>query len=270
MVIAAVLTANLCNGLNTNVWTAWVFFAVFLGIVLVWIFTVIYSLYKHTFILNSFQAIYSVISPGWFATNAFGNDHYLFRSAYFWLCLPITILFALLPRYLIKAWRFGYIPNDIDIVRWNRKMEPDRDLAHDAYFAPPLAAMRRSNSMRRSTSRRSTSRQTRPVSVASRADSVATIDITRPPDMRGGSRTDMSTGQRSVNRGFDFATEEGGVAMRRMQSNLSERRQSSRNLPLPETDQTKRKGSMRLFSLRRAARRKPSSPQKPGSPKKNE
>lgn len=44
MVIAAVFTANLCNGLNTNVWTAWVFFAVFLGIVLVWIYTVSHAL----------------------------------------------------------------------------------------------------------------------------------------------------------------------------------------------------------------------------------
>ena len=40
MVIAAVLTANLFNGLNTNVWTGWVFFAVALGNVLIWIYTV--------------------------------------------------------------------------------------------------------------------------------------------------------------------------------------------------------------------------------------
>ena len=40
MVISAVMTANLFNGLNTSVWTAWVFFAVFLGIVLVWLYTV--------------------------------------------------------------------------------------------------------------------------------------------------------------------------------------------------------------------------------------
>lgn len=49
-------------------------------------------------------------------------------------------------------------------------------------------------------------------------------------DIRSASRTDMSTGIRSVHRGFDFATEEGGVAMSRMQSHLSERRTSSRNL----------------------------------------
>lgn len=40
MVISAVIVTNLFNGLNTNVWTGWVFFAVFIGIVLVWIYTV--------------------------------------------------------------------------------------------------------------------------------------------------------------------------------------------------------------------------------------
>ena len=40
----------------------------------------------------------------------------------------------------------------------------------------------------------------------------------------------MSTGLRSVHRGFDFSTEEGGVAMQRMQTNLSERRLSGMNL----------------------------------------
>jgi phospholipid-translocating ATPase len=40
MVIAAVLTANFFNGLNTNVWTGWVFFAVALGNVLILCYTV--------------------------------------------------------------------------------------------------------------------------------------------------------------------------------------------------------------------------------------
>lgn len=74
------------------------------------------------------------------------------------------------------------------------------------------------------------------------------------------SRTDMSTGMRSVHRGFDFATEEGGVAMRRMQSNLSERRQSNRYLPLLEEPKQspKRKASLRIFSSLR--RKKPTTP----------
>lgn len=40
MATAAVLAANLFNGLNTNVWTGWVFFAVFFGIVIEWAYTV--------------------------------------------------------------------------------------------------------------------------------------------------------------------------------------------------------------------------------------
>lgn len=40
MAVAAVTAANLFNGLNTAVWTGWVFFAVALGIVLVWGYTV--------------------------------------------------------------------------------------------------------------------------------------------------------------------------------------------------------------------------------------
>ncbi len=40
IVIAAVMAADFFNGLNTHVWTWWVFFAVALGIVLVWGYTV--------------------------------------------------------------------------------------------------------------------------------------------------------------------------------------------------------------------------------------
>lgn len=40
MVFSAVFTANLYNGLNTSAWTGWVFFAVFIGSLLVWVYTV--------------------------------------------------------------------------------------------------------------------------------------------------------------------------------------------------------------------------------------
>lgn len=40
MVFAAVMAADLFNGLNTHVWTGWIFFAVSIGIVLIWVFTV--------------------------------------------------------------------------------------------------------------------------------------------------------------------------------------------------------------------------------------
>ncbi|KAK7038221.1 phospholipid-transporting ATPase [Favolaschia claudopus] len=201
MAISAVITANLFNGLNTNVWTGWVFFAVFLGIVLVWGYT----------------AIYSIISPGWMVTPVFGNDHFLFRSAYFWLCVPFTVILALLPRYLIRAWQFGFRPNDIDILRYIRKMEPGRDLERDARLgnAGALAGLQRSTS---NASHSSIGSLPRRPSTSARRTSM---------DPRTGSHTDMSTGLRMVHHGFDFATEEHGVEMRRIQTNLSERRQSS-------------------------------------------
>lgn len=40
MVISAAIVSNLFNGLNTRVWTGWVFFSVFIGIILIWAYTV--------------------------------------------------------------------------------------------------------------------------------------------------------------------------------------------------------------------------------------
>jgi phospholipid-translocating ATPase len=40
MVISAAIAANLFNGLNTKFWTGWVFFSVFIGIILIWAYTV--------------------------------------------------------------------------------------------------------------------------------------------------------------------------------------------------------------------------------------
>ena len=99
-------------------------------------------------------------------------------------------------------------------------MEPNRDLTRDPQTCNPLTVLRRS----------------RPTSIYGRTDSVTSLS--QPVNEgRSGSRTDMSTGERSIHRGFNFSTEENGVAIRRMQTNLSERRQSSRNLAeVPETE----------------------------------
>jgi hypothetical protein len=65
MVVAAVTTANLFNGLNTHAWTGWVWFAVLIGIILVWAYTVrlntrhVGKLPK----LRNHQAIYSSLPP---------------------------------------------------------------------------------------------------------------------------------------------------------------------------------------------------------------
>ncbi|KZT27329.1 phospholipid-translocating ATPase [Neolentinus lepideus HHB14362 ss-1] len=228
MAVAAVMAANLFNGMNTGVWTGWVFFAVGIGILLVWAYT----------------AIYSVISPGWFATPIYGNDHYLFHSALFWFGVLLTVLLALAPRYIAKAYKFGFAPDDVSIMRWALKNDPHLDLetAHHERAAG-LSNMRR------------------PVS---RASSMSNLSVRPPPSVDArGSRTDMSTGMRSAHRGFDFATEEGGVAIRRMQSNLSERRQSQ--LFSSSSSKRKRNGSL-VSTLRRGLRKKPSTPPKNRKP----
>jgi phospholipid-translocating ATPase len=228
MVFATVIAVSLFNGLNTNVWTAWVFFAVFIGIIILWLFTLVYD----------------AISPGWIVTNVYGNNHYLFTSAYFWLSQPLVIAIALLPRYLYRAWQLGYAPGDLEILRYIRKTQPDLDmttLRNESMRSKPYGSSRP----------RPSSHMSRSSIACSSVDNLS-LDLRRTQDPRCASRTDMSTGIRSVHRGFDFATEEGGVAMRRMQTNLSERRQSSRNLPSLRQSSPTRKRSLRLFtSLRR-------------------
>ena len=44
MVIASVNAVNAYNGLSTAAWTAWVWFAVLIGVILVWLYTVRFNL----------------------------------------------------------------------------------------------------------------------------------------------------------------------------------------------------------------------------------
>jgi phospholipid-translocating ATPase len=212
MVISAAIAANLFNGLNTKVWTAWVFFSVFIGIALIWLYT----------------AIYSIIDFSWLMTPVYGNDHFLFRSPIFWFGLPITVVLALLPRYTYMAWTFGYHPNDLDILNWNYKLKPDMDIIHETY------------------SRYGEEEEARePATPATPHSATSGGPLGRRA--MNGSQIDMSTGLRSQSRGYDFAQEENGVAMRRMQSNLSG------VSPSP----IKGRGTTLLRSLRHPLRRKP-------------
>jgi len=189
-----------------------------------------------------------VVQPSYAVTTLFGNYYFLFTSAYFWLCIPLTFLLALAPRNLWKAWKFGFAPDDLDTVRWISKKDPYRDLARDAHVTNLTALKRPSSSASRRISRSRIN------------DSVATIEPRQPSmDVRAASRTDMSTGIVSTDRGFDFATEEHGVVMRRMQTNLSERRASSQNLP-PRPRSKGKEVMSRVFSLKR--RHRPLSPKK--------
>lgn len=147
------------------------------------------------------QAVYSIISPGWFVTDVYGNDHFLFLSPNFYFSIFITVILALLPRCLYIAWSFGFHPNDLDILNWNYKMKPNMDLIHEAYL------------------RQGEKEDARPPITPVTPNSATAGSLGRPS--MHASQIDMSTGLRSQSRGYDFAQEENGVAIRRMQSNLS-------------------------------------------------
>lgn len=204
MVISAVFVANCFNGLQTNVWTGWVFFAVALGNVLILLYT----------------AIYSSISPGWFNSPVYGNNHFLWSSAYFWFSIILTFFLALAPRYVYKSYNFIFNPNDLEILRWAKKVDPHRDFAREAHTGGQLSRLKPSTRSGVSSV------------MGSAAPSRSTFDGERPgaPQLRTASRTDMSTGLRSTHRGFGFAVEEGGPAIRRLQSNLSAPRPSQTSL----------------------------------------
>ncbi|KAL1937625.1 hypothetical protein VTO73DRAFT_13011 [Trametes versicolor] len=208
--ISAVMAANLFNGLNTHVWTGWIFFAVALGIVLVWAFT----------------AVYAALAPSLITTFIYGNDHYLFLSPNFWFTILLVTVLSLVPRYIAKAWKLAFAPNDLDRARWLHKLDPSHDFTQDRHgglAGISVGGGRKSRSLKRA----------------------------QRPSLFHASRTDMATGMRSVNRGFDFATEENGVAMQRIQSHLSERHQAA-----PTKRRRNPSTLIQAFSIRRTLRRK--------------
>ncbi|ORX36159.1 putative phospholipid-translocating ATPase [Kockovaella imperatae] len=227
MVIGAVMIANLFSGLNLYSWNWWALFGILLGPFLIWVFT----------------AIYSIIPPSSFYTAVYGNDIYLFRSAAFWFGWPFVLIVALLPRYLFKAYSQLVTPNDIEILRLVRKFNPDIDFeshpllggklkaeqgktldmedmlhggaAHENVIPMmDIEANRNSVESQRENGGPRPSYQGRPSMASSRFGVHSSAR---------GSQVDMSTGlSQAPSRGFDFTTEERGVAMQRMQSRLSE------------------------------------------------
>ena len=63
MAISAVMTVDLFNGMNTHVWTGWIFFAVALGIVLIWAYTVSAYHVIIEFNLTIFFRLFIPLSP---------------------------------------------------------------------------------------------------------------------------------------------------------------------------------------------------------------
>ncbi|GAA5950524.1 hypothetical protein JCM21900_001216 [Sporobolomyces salmonicolor] len=123
MAVSAVICANAYNGLNTFSWNWWVLGGVLIGPVLIVLYT----------------AVYSAFPPSLIWTYVWGNNHYLWPSAYWWLGLMFTIVLSLAPRYLYRFYKETYHPSDIDILRWIDKEDPTHDWAHDPTMPQPFA-----------------------------------------------------------------------------------------------------------------------------------
>jgi phospholipid-translocating ATPase len=124
-----------------------------------------------------------------------------------------------------KAYKFVFNPSDLDRVRYLYKLHPEHDFRKDRE-AGGVQYIKRAVSTSRGVKRKS---------------------IITHGGPRSASRTDMSTGLRSRGTGFDFSMEENGVALRRLQSNLSGANQPA--------GQHKRRRSI-LQSISRTIRRK--------------
>ncbi|TIB00265.1 hypothetical protein E3P94_01779 [Wallemia ichthyophaga] len=181
MIVSIVTGTNLLISLNARSWNWWIAFGMFFGIVLVWAFT----------------GVYSALSPQLVWTNVWGNDYFVFHSPLFWFCVIFTVIFSLIPRYLFKAYKFQFHPDDIHIMQYVQKKDDNHDFEND-----PLMQSHLQN--------------------AYYEDSE--YPPNRPSSARSGQRIDMRTGERSSGRNatFNFDQEENGYALQRLQSHLSE------------------------------------------------
>jgi phospholipid-translocating ATPase len=250
MALAGTIVANFYTGFNSTAWTAWLFFAVSIGLIVEWLYTVSITRFSCLFFrLTIVQVIYSALSPSFTSTQVYGNNDFLFPSAYFWLSLPLTLFLSLAPRYLIKAWQFTYYPGDLETFQYLQAKYPNQDLSRfsGSEPEPALAALRRRSTL---ASRRSSRASSMVVSLERQSTRASVVDV------RMRSRTDMSTGLVSVDRGFDFVTEEHGVEMRRVQTNLSEKRSNKHASGSQSREKDKKKLSNVLSLSRNFLRRK--------------
>ncbi|GAA96668.1 uncharacterized protein L969DRAFT_97024 [Mixia osmundae IAM 14324] len=205
--IAAVIALNMYNGLNTHAWTGWVVFALLVGPVLVLAFT----------------AVYSAISPGWISTDVYGNNSFLWPSAYFYFSILLTVVLALMPRTLVRYYKEMYIPTDIDILKWVGKYDPNHDFENDPQMpiTPARKEKAEAGSPRMSAQLPRTGTLTRQV-------------------------TDMS-GHNAPLRGFGFDMDDstGAAAVGRPLRTYTSR--TSSNLQVPTT--RNRRGSIRLAGI---------------------
>ncbi|WWC67489.1 uncharacterized protein I206_101397 [Kwoniella pini CBS 10737] len=241
MVMGAVMVANLFTGLNIDSWTGWTYFGILFGPVLIWLFT----------------AIYSIIPPSSFYTGVYGNDVFLFRSAAFWFGWPFVLVISLLPRYILRYLDQNAFGDDIAKMRLVRKYNPhvdpnthpllggklgEKDNKEDednSYGRPQGQEENEDIRLQRLNSNVPPHElqefgqdvehgtQGRPSYERNARNSFQSNRFGGHPQARG-SAVDMSTGlSQEPSRGYGFTMEEGGVAIQRMQSRLSQHSQNS-------------------------------------------
>ncbi|TFK63346.1 phospholipid-translocating P-type ATPase [Pluteus cervinus] len=203
--MAATIT-NIAIGVSATAWTGWIFFAVFIGLIAAWIFT----------------PVYSAIPPSDADSLLYGDDFLLFHSAVFWFAVIFVLIVAVMPRIIAKAWRIGFNPDDINIIRYAVKKGTYHKPTPEDRVDSSLAGLRRPALLSRTTSRAESI-----ASAIHAAQQLTQQEANASSNPRSASRTDMSTGRTTMHdHGFDFSMEERGVAMNQLQRSLTQIRES--------------------------------------------
>ncbi len=200
LAIASVLVANLFTGLDTRAWTWWIVFAVFIGPVLIFVFAPIYAAFK----------------PNQIWTYSWGNNHYLYGSAYFWFTGICTVIVSLLPRLIWKMYRTSYYPTDIDILRYVQKVDNNHDFIRDPYMPARRAAEQYGMPLP-------------PSGYGQQAQEAGATDMAemhplQPVQSRASStHFDMLTGEERPNRGYNFSAEDASTTKQRRRHSIRDR-----------------------------------------------
>ncbi|KAA1069823.1 hypothetical protein PGT21_033797 [Puccinia graminis f. sp. tritici] len=191
IIVAIIFVANLFHGLDQSIWNWWILAFILFGPVLIILYT----------------AVYSAIKPGWIWTFAYGNNHFLWSAAYWWLGLSITIVVSLIPHYVIKYYTETYYPNDLQILKYVHREDPNHDFQADEQMP-----YKRENDKYVDEPSTGNKKQDEPALLERIKSDNPSLQPMRPEILR--SRTslthDMATGQLSPQgRGFNFDQADG-------------------------------------------------------------
>ncbi|PWN45004.1 phospholipid-translocating P-type ATPase [Ceraceosorus guamensis] len=115
MAQASVLAANFYTILWSNAWTWWLVCAAWFGPVIFFVFA----------------PIYAALPPTLNWSYSYGNNHYLYYSAYYWFAGFLTVFLCIIPRIILRHVREVYYPHDMQVLRAIDKYDPKHDYIHD-------------------------------------------------------------------------------------------------------------------------------------------